>query len=85
MEDQQLMDVFTRELIELEESGAGLPFVFSPSQAWYLLANLQLALRHPGNTGSAAAFARELGENIQSRLCKGRPAMAEIAQRGWNA
>jgi len=74
---------FERELVALQESGAGLPFTLDPAGAWMLLANLQLALRHPGNNGASASWAREFASNIESRLCAGRPAMSEVARRGW--
>lgn len=85
MTDEELQEAFTRELIDLEQSGAGLPFILSPAEAWYLLSNLQLSLRHPMNSGAAAEWIKQFSANIQARLCTGRPAMTELAARGWNA
>jgi hypothetical protein len=85
MDDKELLEQFTAEIVDLEQSGAGLPFVFKPSEAFYLLALLQLALRHPfvdTDTPGAAQFGEQLARNIESRLCK-TPAMAEVARRGW--
>ena len=89
--DAALESQFTEELIALEHSGAGLPFIFTPSEAWYLLALLQLALRHPALAkasqdviGQPGEFARGLAENIEGRLCK-TPAMREVARRGWDS
>lgn len=88
MTDYQLQEQFTAEIIALEEAGAGLPFVFRPSEAFMLLSVLQLALRHP-HIGQTAAlvqtFARELAENIEGRISKGGPAITEIARRGWKS
>jgi hypothetical protein len=81
-----LQEEFVNELEALEESGAGMPFVFTPSEAFILLAVLQLALRHPNlaDTGAiAAAFARNLAENIEQRLCV-TPVLQEVARQGWN-
>jgi hypothetical protein len=85
MDDSELEALFAEELAELETSGAGLPLVFSPSEAWYLFSLLQLTLRHPEIPAvpGVGAFARSLADNIQGRLCK-TPAMAEIARRGWD-
>lgn len=76
---------FVREIKALEKSGAGLPFLFTPVQAFTLLSVLQLALRHPNmedGSAVAAAFARDLAGNIEERLCVS-PALKEIARRGW--
>ncbi len=85
LNEAKLQQEFTRELVELENSGAGLPFVYAPSEAWMLLSVLQLALRHPGLQDSSAVhtFARTLAQNIEARLCQ-TPAMKEVARRGWH-
>jgi hypothetical protein len=85
MDDPELLEQFTADIVALEESGAGLPFVFTPSEAFYLLALLQLGLRHPAvdtDTPGAGRFGEELARNIESRLCQ-TPAMKEVARRGW--
>jgi hypothetical protein len=86
MDESELTDRFTAELTALEQSGAVLPLALRPSEAWYLLAALQLALRHPGMKGGEnqgiAKFIQTLAENIQGRLCRA-PVMQEIARRGW--
>ena len=82
--DDALLRALTAELAALEESGAGLPFVFRPIEAFYLLALLQLALRHPGALdGPVAVVGRALAENLEQRLGRGGPAIAEVARRGW--
>jgi len=82
MNRNELLLEFTEEVRQLEESGAGMPFVFSPSEAFMLLAILQLALRHPRVDGTTGQFARTLAENIEGRLCK-TPALKEVARQGW--
>jgi len=85
MGDPELQQEFLAEIRALEESRAGVPFVFRPSEAFYLLALLQLALRHPGvnrDAPGAGKFGYELARNIESRLCR-TPAMAEVARQGW--
>jgi hypothetical protein len=77
-----LQQRFVQEILELQESGAGMPFVFTPSEAFTLLAILQLVLRHPRIDGPTGEFARSLAENIEERLCK-TPALKEVARQGW--
>ena len=80
----ELLNRFEKEIRELESSGAGVPLTLTPTQAMMLLSLLQLALRHPGcREGHCAAFGRELAENLEARLGNGRPAIAEVARRGW--
>lgn len=86
--DDELRQQFTAEIVALEEAGAGVPFIFRPHEAFFLLSILQLALRHPQIAQTASlvqTFARELAENIESRIGKGGAAIAEIARRGWEA
>ena len=87
MNEPELQAAFEKELLALEQSGAGMPFTFKPSEGWMLLAALQLVLRHPQVNASApgaGAFADKLARNIEGRLCK-TPAMKEVAARGWLA
>lgn len=79
-----LEEQFAADIKDLIDSGAGMPFVFNPGEAFMLLAVLQLALRHPGLDGAAGAFARGLAENIEQRLCV-TPALKEVARRGWDS
>ncbi len=48
--------------------------------AWVVLAQLQLALRHPENTGPSAEIARGFADQIQS-LVASRGALAVVARR----
>lgn len=81
-----LFDEFQKDLMGLEDSGAGLPFVFTPTQAFTLLGMLQLVLRHPKvqpGSGPASEFAQGLAEEIIERLCI-TEAMREVARQGWH-
>jgi hypothetical protein len=84
-DEAELREPFLLELLALEKSGAALPLTLKPSEAWYLLASLQLVLRHTGFDGEIRAYIDGLAHNIESRLCKGRPAMAAVAAMGWQA
>lgn len=52
-------------------------------QAFMLLAQLQLALRHPGNKGPSAFFARTLGATIQKHISVNATIEA-LCQKGWD-
>jgi hypothetical protein len=54
----------------------------TPSEAFVLLAQLQLALRHPGNTGVSSDVAREIAKKLQAHL-QG-PVLEYVAELGWN-
>ena len=82
--DSELLREFISEITRLENTGAGVPFVFSPSEAFMLLSLLQLALRHPGCVnGAVGEFGRRLAADIEGRVCICGPAMKEVARRGW--
>lgn len=53
-------------------------------QAFILLAQLQLALRHPGNTGQTADWAREVAGDLEARLSQLGPNLARICKLGWD-
>lgn len=52
-------------------------------QAWILFSNLQLSLRHPGNTGPSSETARALAALLQTAVAT-TPALMTTAERGWN-
>jgi hypothetical protein len=57
--------------------------LLSKLQVWAILANLQLALRHPDNKGAMAEIAKSLAQQIEKQIAT-TPALAEVAKRGWN-
>src|SRR5262245_16513800 len=82
--DDDIFPQFMTDLIELEKSGAGMPFIFTPWQAFFLLGTLQLALRHPELETHYAAhvFITGLAKDIEKRIGK-TDALKEVAARGW--
>ena len=80
--NDELLPMLESEMRDLTESGAGLPFVFSPAEAFALMGLLQLVLRHPALSGYPREYAQSLAENIQQRISVS-PAIAEAARRGW--
>jgi hypothetical protein len=83
-DEDKVFRQFSRDLIDLELSGAGMAFVFKPSEAFFLLGTLQLAMRHPqfSEHEAASRFIRGLAEEIEQRIGK-TPALREVAARGW--
>lgn len=60
-----------------------VPLVFDLSSLLCLVANLQLALRHPGNTGAAKQLARATIDGIIERVSEaGFSATAELMKLG---
>lgn len=49
-----------------------------------LIAQLQLALRHPGNKGGYADSVRELAINLQNQLISRLPELKPILDQGWH-
>src|SRR5258708_5797312 len=59
------------------------PLYLDQTSVLCLIANLQLALRHPGNTGASAAVARKFVDGMISRMKDaGLVATAELARLG---
>lgn len=50
---------------------------------WCVLANLQLACRHPGNTGTPMREAHDFAVFLQTEKLELPPELAAIAEMGW--
>jgi len=71
---------------EGDDEGLLISIGFTPSATLCLIANLQLALRHPGNNAHAAEMARNLIAGLIARLnALGFVAHAEVAALGNEA
>ena len=75
--DPQLLERLLREL----EGHPGVNLHLEGPQAFMLVAELQLALRHPGNTGTAAEVARSVIRVIGDTL---GPEARVLIERGWH-
>lgn len=80
-EDDELMDMAAKEFAAAGESLHEM--VFSSSKLWILVGQLQLALRHPNNTGPTAEWARHFIELIAEDIAPEGSARAELLKRGW--
>lgn len=66
------------------KSAQPLEMYILPFRAYVLVGQLQLALRHPQNTGPGSNIAREIAHNLQERLSEINPAIAQSLEHGWN-
>ncbi|NEP17814.1 MAG: hypothetical protein F6J97_13065 [Leptolyngbya sp. SIO4C1] len=69
----------------LAESEEIIEFATTPARAFMLIAQLQLALRHPQNRGSSAQFAQQMIENLSAAICYHFPEAKEVIEMGSNA
>lgn len=82
MNEQKFFDQFREEMLLIDENPP-LTLTLKRSEAFLLLSQLQLALRHPENTGFAADWIRRLGETLEGAVSVS-PAIADVARRGWS-
>lgn len=70
---------------ELEQRQAQGPIVaeLDAVTAFTVLANLQLALRHPQNTGAGAELVRRFAD-LLARALGPAPALARVIAAGWD-
>ena len=78
-----LLRQVTQELQELVDCGEGLTIVLTPRDALIVLAQLQLALRHPKNVGPSAAIARAFARLLEVWLAR-TPGLADPTALGWH-
>jgi hypothetical protein len=70
---------------ELRRTDALPPLVLTMTraEALQLVAQLQLALRHPKNTGRSAQWTREFARRFEKSF-EGFPAVQKLIAAGWN-
>lgn len=73
---------FEAALRELEMLSGPVVIELTPAEAWIVLSQLQLALRHPQNTGPSAKIAREIAQRIQAVVAR-ESVLAAVAEAGW--
>ena len=82
--DLPLADQFARDFDALASSDTPIALHLDPLHAWIVMAMLQLACRHPDNTGHSRAIAEAIGRTLQIAVAT-TPALNAIAERGWRA
>lgn len=73
---------FNSEFRNLMQDPQSVVLQLSKLQAWVLFCHLQLALRHPENSGPCAELAREIALMLEKALATS-PALQQIAAMGW--
>jgi hypothetical protein len=81
-QDEQMLALATEEMRQLD-TRAGVILELGTVQALLLIAQLQLALRHPANRGPGAAFALNMTREIEAHLGK-TPGLRWLIARGWD-
>lgn len=69
-------------LTKIGTSQIPIEFATTPGRAFILIAQLQLALRCPGNTGESAAIALEIIEGLTNAICFHIPEARELIEQG---
>ena len=73
----------TEDLVRAFADRPKLSFLLTPAEAFCLLGQLQLALRHPLNTDAAAVVALGLAKRLENHFADD-PAIARVAAAGWD-
>jgi hypothetical protein len=81
-DEQELETLFQSEILAAMAANERVVIDLDVYQAWTLLGQLQLALRHPGNEGASADVARSIIAVIAGRLCKPGSAMETVYVMG---
>jgi hypothetical protein len=78
-----LFEQFRTEFAALVDAQEPIILQLTPQEAWAVLCNIQLAARHPRNTGITRILGQAVAHRIQSAVAT-TPALKEIAERGWH-
>ena len=84
MMDTALFERWDAEFTALCADPTPLPFTLTKLEMWVILSQLQLAFRHPQNTGATRSIAEEVVHRLQAIVAPSG-ALAEVAQMGWEA
>ena len=74
---------FVAEFAALTKQTQRLILSMTPIEAWCLLCQVQLACRHPENTGPTRDIAIRIARQIQRQIAHAG-ALAIVAEQGWN-
>lgn len=64
--------------------GDRISLAIDPRQLFMIISHLQLALRHPDNTGESAIAVRAMTERLIDILAQVVPETRPILEMGWN-
>jgi hypothetical protein len=83
MADFALLQRYTREIEDLTRGRFRFTAGLDAIEVVMLIGELQLALKHPGNKGATAEFARELIKRLTAQVPAGCAAIHEVIRKGW--
>lgn len=81
--NDDLETAFVAEFELLTKQAQRLVISMTPIEAWCLLCQVQLACRHPENTGPTRDIAIKIARQFQQRIASSG-ALAIVAERGWH-
>jgi hypothetical protein len=82
-EDKKIIDALTH-LICASPHLPSVVLELEQWDAWILLGQLQLALRHPANKGNVREVAEAVARLVQQQLILS-PLLKELVEKGWDA
>lgn len=80
--DLQLAEQFARDFDALCTGGPSVTLQLDAAQAWIVMAMLQLACRHPDNTGHSRLITETIARALQTAVAT-TPALNAVAELGW--
>lgn len=81
--EEDMEQSFVKQMQAMVSHGATVHVELTFAEAFTLIANIQLALRHPNNTGASAEIAREAARKLQRELSI-NPVIYQVAEMGWD-
>ena len=86
MNNTDLFQRFSQEFTERSQDESALVCILTWPELWAVFSCLQLALRHPKNTGPTAQVAERVTRQFQQMLAPDpESALAQVAEMGWDA
>ena len=83
MNEPDLLARFSEEFTRLVDNPEVLSLAVTRKEMWAIFCQLQLALRHPQNTGPTSLTAKAIARRLQAIVAPSG-ALAEVAERGWD-
>lgn len=81
MSEDELREGFVAAFGALD--GQRVVLQMSAMDAWIVMSQIQLAVRHPMNFGPSAVIAERIARQIQAEVATS-PTLAAVAERGWH-
>lgn len=76
-------DVLEEALADRIRQGGTIQLELTVMEAWALIGQVQLALRHPENNGDAAGIAEPVARRLQAAIAT-EGVLAEVLELSWN-